>query len=426
MLSIVIATMVAAISLFNYAFSLGIYLCILILHGLFVVHFGDQAVHMPLYTGAALFAVFIIRGFWTSINHKLLSRLILTLLFMTVASTLGSDVGNSLSTMFLYLKVFLLAILVSSYVKTYEDIRMLIISCMVGSAIGAVAIVFFPANTTLSGSMVRVAGLRGDPNDTAMLLIAGIPLAFWYFITNKSFAKKTIGVLFGIVLLYAVLLTGSRGGWVSIVLLAFIYALFRPSVIKFVSICLILTISLSLAPQRYVDRMATVIEGDKGSSRSISSRKQLALYAIHLFANNPFFGVGPGNYGNSIVASGRLSAEESAFTRRLDARVAHNMYLEFFAESGLLAGILFLNILYAATKGLMLLKSTSNTLRNDHSLGFLSMLSLLGMLFAGLFLSQAKNSVLWFFVGLGFSAYNVIQTEGKQVDNLQIASTVNQ
>jgi O-antigen ligase len=84
--------------------------------------------------------------------------------------------------------------------------------------------------------------------------------------------------------------------------------------------------------------------------------------------------------------------------------VAHNMYLEFFAENGAIGGILFLSIFILCIRQALRYDRLSGLASRSHfGLGFTLALALAAMLFAGLFLSQGRNSVLWFVVGMGFA-----------------------
>jgi len=90
---------------------------------------------------------------------------------------------------------------------------------------------------------------------------------------------------------------------------------------------------------------------------------------------------------------------------------AHNMYLEFFVENGVFAGTLLLAILGWAVRCLFKLDDSAGQESNAIKLGHSTACALGGMLIAGVFLSQGLNSVLWFLVGLGFSAQKMPKQE---------------
>ena len=86
------------------------------------------------------------------------------------------------------------------------------------------------------------------------------------------------------------------------------------------------------------------------------------------------------------------------------------MYLEFFAENGIVAGGLFLYILIVPMRSLIKLDRylASPTSPKDFGIGFAMAMSILAILLGCLFLSEAKNAVLWFLIGIGFSSVQVI------------------
>jgi O-antigen ligase len=110
-------------------------------------------------------------------------------------------------------------------------------------------------------------------------------------------------------------------------------------------------------------------------------------------------GIGAGNFGefNERMSAGVL------IKKRTHQQVAHNMYLQFFVENGIFSGILFLIILSYPMLSLFKYDKFNKDEDSVYGLGFCMAASLFALLFAGLFLSTAKNPVLWFFVGIGLA-----------------------
>jgi O-antigen ligase len=126
-------------------------------------------------------------------------------------------------------------------------------------------------------------------------------------------------------------------------------------------------------------------------------RARYVRAGLEVFVENPGLGVGMGNFGKAILIVDPSSTDANP------NRVAHNLYLEFFTENGVFAGLLFLAWLAAALRS-SIQYDTSNELEHaSYGLGFSVAAALSTLLVSGLFLSLGKSSILWFFVGLSIA-----------------------
>jgi len=162
-----------------------------------------------------------------------------------------------------------------------------------------------------------------------------------------------------------------------------------------------------LPPADYWDRMETLVGLEEEQDNSLDLRKDFIRAGVIIVLDDPALGVGMGNFGKAMVAA------DPMFSALDPNSVAHNMYLEFFAENGIIAGLLFVGLL-----GIAVLQSIRHDKRSKseysvYGLGFCVATSLLAMMTSGLFLSQGKHSVLWFLIGLGI-AFQVMARSRKQ------------
>jgi O-antigen ligase len=79
------------------------------------------------------------------------------------------------------------------------------------------------------------------------------------------------------------------------------------------------------------------------------------------------------------------------------------MFLEVFAELGIVGGILFFGVLYFSLSNYWRGHRLASKEGENFSLGYALFVVMIGFLVAGLFLSQGKESVLWFLLGLGLA-----------------------
>lgn len=411
---IVIAVFLAVfvgLALISTVHALGAWLVLMIIHGMLVLAFGDVAVHLPLYTGLAVAVGILARSQWTGVPTTVLLLFGALILVMLLAGFQGLSVDNSLFSMIAYVKGFLVALLLAGCLKDERAIKMMMLYCLAGLLIGALFTLYQYKTGTFTISDIydqRAAGLRGDPNDTAMLLVGGIPLAAYWIFNAKGILMRGGATLAFLLLVVGIVLTESRGGFVALVLIALVLYWKRPSILMTIA-GLVLSLSIFVyAPDTYIERLETLITGvEPHHGYSMQNRKALQQKGIDIFLNHPVLGVGPGNFGNAFQSDERgdgLPGGRRLVSEKGGSLVAHNMYLEFFAENGLIGGMLWLMIFLRAMYGLIRYDRQSRLGRRSVGLGFSLSVALCGMMFAGLFLSQGQNSVLWFMVGLGLAA----------------------
>jgi len=399
---------------------IGLWIVLIITHGIFYDLIGQGTEHMPLFGGLAVFAVVLIRQKWSGVSPDLFFMILAIVLAMAFSGLLGIQQDVSLITLMLYMKGFLLLVLLAGCLNTEKEIELITLYWLFALTVGGIFTIYqFKTGSMTINTMYdkRAAGLRGDPNDTAMLLVAGIPLAFYWFTKSTKLIMKAVFVISIVFIMTGMVLTESRGGFVTLLFIMLIYLIKRPSIKLFFLGFLLLMGLAALSPQSYMDRMATLFTGrEEFQSHSLKKRATLQKIGLEIFMANPFIGVGPGNFSKAFMEKYRPGQFVNTSLNTKGTKtfaVAHNMYLEFFVENGLLGGSLFLLLLYKSLQGIVGFAKLRNTTDNNLGLGFSIVLSNSGMLFAGLFLSQAKNSVLWAGLGIGFAISAIASREIK-------------
>ncbi len=171
------------------------------------------------------------------------------------------------------------------------------------------------------------SGIFRDPNDLCVLMAIGILAGlYWLFKPNLGLYRWLWLAPLG-AMAYALLLTGSRGGMLALLvgLLVFLRNRFG-STMTIVLGVLVLPAILLLAG----DRQAS-LSTEEGTSQA---RIQLWSDGLVLLRDAPLFGIGHDQY---VEFAGQ---------------VAHNSYLHCFTELGFFGGILFLGAFYLALRDL--------------------------------------------------------------------------
>lgn len=187
----------------------------------------------------------------------------------------------------------------------------------------------------------RIFATFFNPNELAGFLALVIPLAGAAFLASRSAALRIVTGFAALLLVIALLLTGSRGGWLGFALGMFAFALlagaaFRRTRLALATgvavVALALLVSLAVPPLRA--RLFGSLSGEQSSNmfRYLTWKGAATMVAAH-----PWLGVGP-------------DAFEFAYPRYAVGgftRMAHQNYLQVAAEMGIPGGIAFLWMLGA-------------------------------------------------------------------------------
>lgn len=175
-----------------------------------------------------------------------------------------------------------------------------------------------------------------DPNDIALICCLSFVMAIYLRNRNIISAYK-LYFLAGL-LCVGILLSGSRTGIVALIITLFYLfvssknykSVERIFIISFAVIGVILFINYM--PENIASRLFTVTE--ELSSSDFSDRSILWKFALDLFNQSPFIGVGAGNYKElSVIFFGY-------------ERSPHNVYLSILSENGLIGVVIFFSILF--------------------------------------------------------------------------------
>lgn len=211
----------------------------------------------------------------------------------------------------------------------------------------------FVACTVLSGLIVlwrgstylgdRLGtGAMYDPNDLAGLLATALPMALSLTLRNRTY-RRWLGVAACIALVVVLTHTGSRGGFLAMAVgLIVLLAAFNP--LRVVAIAMVILIVGGViwhkAPPVFRERIATLsaLEEDYNVTEK-TGRLNLWKRGVSYTFEHPVTGVGIANFA---IAQGEYLKRTSGTG---PWQVAHNAYIEAFAELGLVGGILLLTLL---------------------------------------------------------------------------------
>ena len=273
------------------------------------------------------------------------------------------------------------------------------------------------ASYVASGRVVGAEGLQGDQNYFALYQVAALPLALALAAMEGRGGRRALLYAVVAIIVLSVVASLSRGGLVTLAvvvgatLLTPARLLFG-SVARKVSYALILActaaIALLVGAAPFLERFRTIFEISDPQADRASGRIDLWRAAWNGFKEDPFFGLGAGNF--QARALDLLQTTPGVDLRRnyaVAGRVVHNSYLEVLTELGVIGLILFLTVL-----GFTVFKLVS-TYRAAAAVGDLTiercsvalLLALLAILVGGLTLSLEYGRLLWLLIGLAVALH---------------------
>jgi putative inorganic carbon (hco3(-)) transporter len=178
-----------------------------------------------------------------------------------------------------------------------------------------------------AGSVMRIrgTGIFNDPNDLAMSLLVVFPFLFSAVMSDRPGAiRRMLAVTSAGILLYALWLTQSRGGFLGFGLLSVAYAYRRFGRIRGLLLAAVFMFVL-IAVVGTESSRGQLLDTSDGSSQG---RVQAWAAGLEMFKLNPVFGVGFGQFGENYELA------------------AHNSFVHTLAELGFTGGFFFVGMFF--------------------------------------------------------------------------------
>lgn len=232
-----------------------------------------------------------------------------------------------------YFPSVLMMITISTAIDSKKDIMNILWSFLLGCIVLAINCHFAKDEilaNALYADQERVSTLGQDHNELSFMLNMGIVILFY---TIGSFKKPFFKYLFILVILflvYAIMLTGSRTGIITTILV-FLLFLHNYKVNRFfVSILLIalLPVVISIIPESTIERLLSTSDSIK--TGDFTSRGTIWKKGFDAFVQeNMFLGVGYQNFSKMMINYYSWSV------------AAHNTYLSYLFTGGVVALFIF-------------------------------------------------------------------------------------
>jgi putative inorganic carbon (hco3(-)) transporter len=239
----------------------------------------------------------------------------------------------------------------------------------------------------------RLGGMFGgyytNPNDLALAIVISLPLCLALLLLSKGWVWIAAWALAMLVMTYAVFLTGSRGGFLSLTVVTAVslweFAIRGRRRYLLVLTALVITVMWLSSSDVLKNRIQGIFK-DQDSipvfQGSAEQRLELFWRSIEVTKEHPLFGIGPGNFP---AISGNW-------------HVTHNTFTQISSEGGLPALVLFLLILSRGFSNVRKIKKLSRRERNLSVLARALHASMAGYVTGAMFASTAYDFFSYFLV----------------------------
>lgn len=216
---------------------------------------------------------------------------------------------------------------------------------------------YWGSATHLSGGDFanRLAGAPADvinPNELGFVIATVIPFLH-YLLWPRGWFSKLVYVALMPAMLYALILTMSRGGFIALLVVAFM--VFKESKHKtgLLVVAVVVVIgALNVMTPIQKDRYLSLIDSDTAGGASAEGRFRGMVREFELGFTRPIVGHG-------------LGTTPEAKTHKLGSRQAsHNLYAELLIELGIIGFVIFITFLVRCARQLSVMRERIRALRD--------------------------------------------------------------
>jgi O-antigen ligase len=340
------------------------------------------------------------------------------LCWATISVTWAENTNDSLLDLTRYLPNLALFLIVFTAVQTRKQAAWVFGAFIAGT--GLTAVYGFVANPEDDPyqTVTRLASSVGNPNQVAMVLVAGLALSVGAMFASRR--KPALQLAMAVVVstaVVALILTGSRAGAaalaVAVLTAVAVAGRWRIQAMTAAFVVTVVTVGLFIgyAPPELRERFTVPTQGQLEATEGRATIWQVGWRMVE---DKPLTGVGVGNFQ---AAAPHYALEPGASGRTehvIDKpQVAHNIYLHVLAELGVLGLVLFMGIVGFAV-GSAIVAAREFQRRGDFPMEIMAralVVAIAGFLTAGFFSSDQFSKLLWLLLALGPSLLAVARSE---------------
>ena len=279
------------------------------------------------------------------------AKLLLTMIGILYVGAFLSPVwrGGAITRTIDFSKIYVVWVLVFLLVTSFDRLRRIMFIQVICVVVVCVAALLKGHSTPrLSGVL---GGIYANPNDLAFAIVLSMPFVVAFMITAKNSVIKVLWLCGMLVMIVALFMTASRGGFIDLVVCGgvtlYYFGVKGKRYYLIVATALVGVAVMASAGGKLYDRFAALSGDsttDQGAYGSYQERKYLMVRALDAIEHYPVFGIGTRNFP---TYSGVW-------------RDVHMTYLQICAEGGIAVMILYLMFFWRAFKNLKTLRHMKN------------------------------------------------------------------
>lgn len=243
------------------------------------------------------------------------------------------------------------------------------------------------------GVQGRPGWVTGDPNYFALTAVLCLPFGLILGLERPVRWERRFYLGCALLTLFAVMLAGSRGGFLGLLVSGFVVAWYSRNRVRYLVVgSLFLAAVLALAPSSPLTRLLWPDASDQGSSQ----KHQALLFAgLRMFSDHFWTGVGVGNFKPMVRRYLDQGHDYEA--------IAHNTYVEVGAELGIGGLLVFVGMFAFSFHSLRKIRRQTGRGRDPflHATARAIEAGLAGACVALFFITALHTRLLWFVVILG-------------------------
>jgi O-antigen ligase len=242
-----------------------------------------------------------------------------------------------------YLKYAVFYLILVSSIRTSEDLYRILVGyvAVMGILMAHSLREYLCGRVMYAQGIARLqaVGTTFDSNDLSGLIVASMPIVWVLWRRWPDWSRRTAIVAYIILSGVCVVLSGSRMGFIGMILAGLMATLASKRRMWILPLYPLLLAGMwSVLPQEKQDRFMTLLDPSRGPKNAVGSAGNFRFsgfeQALPLFADRPVCGYGPQTFG---MATGRHL-------------MPHNLYGQLLAELGLVGAIAFCMIVWGVVR----------------------------------------------------------------------------
>jgi probable O-glycosylation ligase (exosortase A-associated) len=338
---------------------------------------------------------------WFIANWR--SYLMLFFIVLVGVSAAMSENPNSdqLTKYLEFSKIIVIALFTTAVVTKREHLRMLLWIIALSLGFYGVKSGIWGFMTGFGSRIIRgPGGMMLDNNDLSLALSMAVPVLVHLGLTEQKKMVRRAFLIAVPLTIITIMLTQSRGGFLSVsTAIAVMIWHSRNRVAVFSVTALVGVLALSLAPSNITERLSTI--KDYETEGSAAGRIHSWGVGYRMATANPLLGVGMNKYRQHFLEFDPNPSPDKLAGHNII--VAHNSYIQIWAESGTISLLIFLTLLFSSL--VTIWRVRKRALKRYYTSWILNYATMFQASFAafivgGTFLNRAHFDLVYQFVGL--------------------------